>query len=141
MRFCTAINCVDGRVQVPVIRYLQDRFDVDYVDVVSEPGPNRVLAEGHDTIALASIERGVKISVDHHQSLGIAVIGHHDCAGNPSSKIEQNQQTTAAVRRIQKAFGHVPVIGLWVDENWNVLEVQDDLANNGFQRPPEDQHL
>ena len=40
MSFCTAINCMDGRVQLPVIRFLQERFKVDYVDVISEPGPN-----------------------------------------------------------------------------------------------------
>ena len=45
MEFCTAINCVDGRVQVPVINYLKKRFKVDYVNVVSEPGPSKILAE------------------------------------------------------------------------------------------------
>ena len=117
---------MDGRVQLPVVRYLQDRFGADYVDVVSEPGPNRILAEGRDEAALASIKRRVRISVENHQSVGIAVVGHHDCAGNPSSEIEQNRQTLAAVRRIQKAFNHIPVIGLWVDENWNVSELNSD---------------
>ncbi len=136
MKFCTAINCMDGRVQVPVIRYLKDRFGVDYVDIVSEAGPNRVLAEGQDTAALTSIKRRVKISVNHHLSVGIAVVGHHDCAGNPLAEIEQSRHTIAAVRRIQNAFAQVPVIGLWVDEDWNVLEVQDTSANNSFRRTP-----
>ncbi|MHC5086790.1 MAG: carbonic anhydrase, partial [Planctomycetota bacterium] len=26
MSFCTAINCMDGRVQLPVIPFLQNRF-------------------------------------------------------------------------------------------------------------------
>jgi len=117
---------MDGRTQVPVIRYLQERFGADYVDVVSEPGPNRILADGRDEAAASSIERRVRISVEHHQSVGIAVVGHHDCAGNPSSEGEQFQHTLAAVRRVRNTFSQVPVIGLWVDEEWNVSEIRAD---------------
>ncbi|RKX75878.1 MAG: hypothetical protein DRP87_13470 [Spirochaetes bacterium] len=43
-RFCTVVNFMDGRVQLAVIKYLQRRFDVDYVDTITEPGPNLILA-------------------------------------------------------------------------------------------------
>ena len=129
MRFCTAINCMDGRVQLPVIRYLQARFGADYVDVVSEAGPNRVLAEGQDATAVAAIQRRVRLSLERHQSVGIAVVGHHDCAGNPAGDVEQSQHTLAAVRRIRDTFGQVPVIGLWVDEARDVSEVQAGAAD------------
>ena len=128
MRFCTAINCMDGRVQIPVIRYLQERFAVDHVDLVSEPGPNRILADNSDTGAIESIERRVKISVENHHSVGIAVVGHYDCAGNPSSPVEQNHHTTTAVLRVRSKFQDIPVIGLWVHDNWEVTELKDDLA-------------
>ena len=36
--FATAINCMDGRVQLPVIKFLQERFKAEYVDIISEPG-------------------------------------------------------------------------------------------------------
>ena len=120
--FYTAINCMDGRVQLPVIEYLRDRFKAAYIDAVTEPGPNRLLAEGTDEAAVASIEQRVRISVETHGSIGIAVVGHDDCAGNPASRSEQQQQTAAAVRRIQSRFPGVPVIGLWVDREWTVHE-------------------
>ena len=123
MKFCTAINCMDGRVQVPVIQYLRDRFDADYVDIISEAGPNRILADGSDTPALESIDRRLRISIEHHQSVGIAVVGHHDCAGNPSSSAEQRCHTVTAILRVQERFKDVPVIGLWVDENGEVSEL------------------
>lgn len=129
MRFCTAINCMDGRVQIPVIKYLQERFEADHVDVISEPGPNRILAEYLDTNAVESIERRVEISLEHHRSVGIAVVGHHDCAGNPSSPAEQNQHTTAAVLRIQSRFPGIPVVGLWVGGNGEVTEQEDTHEN------------
>jgi len=117
---------MDGRVQIPVIRYLQDRFGADYVDVISEAGPNRILAEGCNAAAVESIERRIRISLEHHHSVGIAVIGHHDCAGNPSSRSEQRQHTAAAVFSLQRRFGHIPVIGLWVDEHWEVSELKPE---------------
>ena len=140
-QFCTAVNCMDGRVQIPVIRYLRDRFGVDYVDIVSEPGPNRILAEGADTALVASIERRIEISLKCHQSVGIAVVGHHDCAGNPSSESEQRQHTLAAVRHIQNRFGRAPVVGLWVDAKWRVAEVNHgpapvDAANGHTRKVP-----
>ncbi len=36
--FATAINCMDGRVQLPVIAYLKSKYVVDYVDAITEPG-------------------------------------------------------------------------------------------------------
>ena len=126
--FCTVINCMDGRAQLPVIRYLKDRFGADYVDVVSEPGPNRVLAEGSDAGTIESIVERVKISVDQHGSVGIAVVGHHECAGNPAARSEQAQHTKAAVHYVRSRFDGVPVIGLWVDEGWKVSETVNEGA-------------
>ena len=42
MRFCTVINCMDGRVQLPVIRHMKERFNAEYVDSITEPGPNNL---------------------------------------------------------------------------------------------------
>ena len=44
--FCTAVTCIDGRVQLPVIHYLTRRFHVEFVDIVSDTGPVGALA--HD---------------------------------------------------------------------------------------------
>ena len=136
MSFCTAINCIDGRVQIPVIRYLQKRFAVDHVDVISEPGPNRILAEESDRSAVESIVRRIGVSVKHHRSAGIAVVGHHDCAGNPSSEAKQNRHTTAAVLRVRSRFPYIPVVGLWVNDSWEVTELNDDSANSSMQATP-----
>ena len=122
-KYYTAINCIDGRVQIPVIEYLKERFGVAYVDIVSEAGPNRIIADGINEAALDSLERRLRISLVNHESVGIAIVGHHDCAGNPATAEEQREDTLAAVEYIHDRFGHVPVIGLWVDENWEVSEV------------------
>jgi carbonic anhydrase len=126
MSFCTVINCMDGRVQLPVIEYLQTRFRVDYVDSITEAGPNGILARGAPAETLRSMFERVRISVEHHTSVGIAVVGHHDCAGNPVERPQQLEDTRAARRVVREQFGDLPVLGLWVDERWDVHEVDED---------------
>lgn len=124
MTFATAINCMDGRVQVPVITYLQERFGTKFIDTITEPGPNRILAEQSDQIRLASILARIEISIQKHASRQIAVIGHHDCAGNPVSKEKQIGHIHKAVAFIRQEYPKVEVIGVWVDENWRIHEIE-----------------
>jgi hypothetical protein len=119
-KFATAINCMDGRTQLPVIEWLKKEYDVDYVDMITEPGPNKILAEYTDKTLIESIKRRVDISVHKHHSRVIAIIGHHDCAGNPTDKQNQINQINSAQRNISVWGFNAEVIGLWVDNNWKV---------------------
>lgn len=122
-KFATVINCMDGRVQLPVNEWLRKKCGVDYVDTITEPGPNKILAENRDNELLESIKRRLTISVEKHGSKIIAIVGHHDCAGNPVAKEKQIAQITFAIETI-KSWGYkVELRGLWVDENWSVNEV------------------
>ena len=123
MKFCTAISCMDGRVQLPVIKYLQNRFNAEYVDSITEAGPNSVLASQDNASLVESILTRTHISVSKHHSVGIAVVGHHDCAGNPVSKAEQLIHIQKSVDLIRQHYKELTVIGLWVGENWEVIEV------------------
>jgi len=121
--FATAINCMDGRVQLPVIEYMKNRYGVDYVDMVTEPGPNKILAENGDKTTIESIKRRAKISVERHNSKQIAIVGHHDCAGNPTHKETQIKHILSAIKTVKSWGFDVQITGLWVDENWRVCEV------------------
>ncbi len=125
MSFCTAINCMDGRVQLPVIKFLQERFHAEYVDAITEPGPNLALAKQTNINLVESILERVKISVEQHHSVGIAVVGHYDCAGNPASREEQFGQICDAIQLVRKRYSDIEIIGLWVDGNWEVSELSD----------------
>jgi hypothetical protein len=124
MSFCTAINCMDGRVQLPVIAYLKSRFNVDYVDMVTEPGPNRILGRADRPERQTTIFERIDISVEKHGSVGLAVAGHYDCAGNPVPRDTQRDDTLAAMRLLKNRYEDLPVIGLWVDEDGTVQEVE-----------------
>ena len=123
MKFCTVINCMDGRVQLPVITFLQKRFNAKYVDSITEPGPNLILSKQTDSYLVESILTRLKISVEKHKSVGVAVVGHYDCAGNPAKKDEQIQHVEESIRLIRQQYKELEIIGLWVDENWEVMEI------------------
>jgi len=123
MKFCTVINCMDGRTQLPVFKFSQNRFNTEYVDTITEAGPNLILAEQKDQIKIQSIIERVEISINKHRSVGIVIVGHHDCAGNPASKKEQTSHLYQSIQFIQDRFKCIEVIGVWVDENWYVQEV------------------
>ncbi len=121
--FGTAINCMDGRVQIPVIEWLRKGYKIDYVDMITEPGPNKILSEEEDSGVILSIKRRVEVSIKKHNSKIIAIAGHHDCAGNPVEKEIQVRQLLSAIKTIKSWNFDVQIIGLWVDENWDVHEV------------------
>jgi len=123
MKFCTVINCMDGRVQEPVIKYMKERFQADCVDSITEPGPNGILAEKTNQPIIENILLRTDISVNKHKSDALAIIGHHDCAGNPVSKSRQIEQVRQSMKYIGEHFPNITIIGLWVDENWQVQEL------------------
>ena len=122
--FVTAITCMDGRVQEPVSKWMKQQFAADYVDTITEPGPDGILDDGSvDTIA--SIRKRMRISVEGHGSQIVAIISHGDCAGNPVSKDKHLGNLERAVRRVCSWGFPVRILGLWVNEDWEVELVHD----------------
>jgi len=121
--FATAINCMDGRTQLPVIEWVKHEHGVDYVDNVTEPGPVRILAEATDTYAIGSIKHRVEISVKRHGSALVAIVAHADCAGNPVDKRTQLEQLRAAEATVRSWGMDVGLNLLWLGDNWQVERI------------------
>ena len=117
--FATAINCMDGRTQEPIISWAKKTFEVDYVDTVTEPGPDKILAEGPDSL-VESIKNRVMISLNKHGSQHVIIVSHHDCAGNSVSKEEHLGQLKKSVDVISSWELGVEIIGVWIGEDWKV---------------------
>ena len=124
MKFATAINCIDGRVQIPVIEWLRNEYGVNYVDMITEPAPNKMLSKSDENSITKSIKRRIEISVNKHASKLVAIVGHYDCAGNPVEENTQLKQILSAVKSVKSWNFDVTIIGLWVDENWKVHKVE-----------------
>jgi carbonic anhydrase len=120
MTFATAICCMDGRIQLPVLEYLSARFGVKYIDNITYAGPVGLAPTTTDSPAVESIFRLVDISMRVHDSKGLAVVAHHDCAGNPVSESVQLEQLKAWMEQLDQTFPDVEVIGLWLDEDFQV---------------------
>jgi hypothetical protein len=122
-RFAAAINCMDGRTQLPVIEWMKRQYGVDYVDTITEPGPVRLLAEATAAPALESIRRRLSISVTRHGSSRVAIVAHADCAGNPVGKETQLNQLRAAAATVLSWGPGTSVDLLWLGDNWQVERV------------------
>jgi len=123
MNYCTVINCLDGRIQLPVIHYLQKRFNAEYVDSITEAGPNLILSNQKSELLIQSILKRLKISVEEHKAVGIAIAGHHNCYGNPASREDQTAHTQNAIQFLRKQYPKIEIIGLWIDKDLKVHEL------------------
>ncbi|CUT05220.1 carbonic anhydrase [Candidatus Chrysopegis kryptomonas] len=122
-KFATAINCIDGRTQVPVIEFLKQNYNVDFVDLITFPGVDGVLTSNRNDV-IELIKRNVEISIKAHASNLVVISGHYDCAGNPVDENTHIKQILNAVEKIKQWGFDVEVKGLWIDENWKVKELK-----------------
>jgi hypothetical protein len=123
-KFGTAINCMDGRAQLPINTWLKQKYSLDYIDTITEPGPDKMLTQGKPE-QIESIKSRVLISVNAHGSETIIIAAHNDCAGNPVSKEEHIKQVKECVRILRSWKLPVKTItGIWINENWMVEIVE-----------------
>ena len=135
MSFGTSIHCMDGRIQEPVQRYLKEAFALTYIDSITEPGPARVLSAAENQSIIDAITDKVRISVDHHQSQLIAISSHHDCAANPFDEEVKKEQITISAHNLKRIFPQCDIIGLWVDDTWQVTVVLTIFNTPAYEDP------
>jgi len=119
-KFATSISCMDGRIQIPINNWIKKNYSVDYVDTITEPGVEKKISENID---VEQIKSKTEISIYKHKSGVIVVSGHHDCAGNPVSKEEHISQISKGIQIIKSWNFDAQVIGIWINENWEVEKV------------------
>lgn len=122
-KFACVINCMDGRVQDAVKNYMKYNYAVDYVDMVTEPGPNKILFENSNLSIIENIKKRVGISVEHHGAGVVAIVGHFGCAGNPTEKEEQINHLRNAQKTVESFGFQVQIILLWVEGDWQTVEL------------------
>ena len=119
-KFSTSISCMDGRIQIPLSTWIKENYSADYVDTITEPGVDKIIAADSD---LQSIKAKVNISINAHKSNLIVVSGHHDCAANPVSAEEHIDLIKKSVTIISSWNLNAKVVGVWVDDSWSVIPV------------------
>jgi len=113
---------MDGRTQDAVRDYIKKNYGVDFVDMVTEPGPNKILAENINTPIVENIKKRVGISVEHHGAKILAIVGHFGCAGNPTEREEQIQHLHQAKKTVESFGFNIKIILLWVNRDFKTVE-------------------
>lgn len=123
--FVTTVNCMDGRTQDPVSAWMKRQFGADYVDTITEPGPDGILAGG-PAEAIASIRRRVEISACAHGSKVLVIVSHDDCAGNPVSREQHLEHLAKAVDLAASWSLQMRIVGVYVNApQWKVEVISD----------------
>src|SRR5438045_2268884 len=105
--FATGINCMDGRVQGAVRKYMRKIYDVHYVDKITDAGPVKLLSKKEseyteeDRFSIQRLKKLLKISLLHHGSRRVAIAAHFGCGGNPASKKKQIKQLKIAKKTVE----------------------------------------
>lgn len=123
MTFCTIVTCMDGRIQRPVMDFVADRYGYDTPDTITDPGPIKALSDAEDRAYFERVCQRIDISVQKHGSRHIFVVGHDDCAGNPTGRSVQEDQECRIVPRLQQRYPDCQVTALYVDEGWKCAEI------------------
>lgn len=119
-KFATAVNCMDGRVQEPVIHYLKKNYGVHYVDLITEHGPDKILAENKEKFKLNSIRQRLEVSVRQHGSRVILMAGHEHCTGNPVNKKIHVAQILNSAATIRNWYPDLEILPVWIGEDWAI---------------------
>jgi len=122
-KFGTAINCIDGRTQEPVIDFMKQKYGIDGVDMVTFPGVDGVLSSIGNFNTIALIRNAVSISIEKHGSRIIAVVGHFDCAGNPGNREHHYAHIRKAVQQVSSWNFDAKIVGFYVNDKWQIEEV------------------
>ena len=124
-KFATSVACMDGRIQEPLRAWIAKQFGPHYVDTVTQPGIDGVLAGSTNLGDAGLAQRMTAISVNAHKSRIAVVSGHYDCAGNPVGREQHIRDIKAAVEAVKSWEGmhQVRIVGVWINESWQVEQV------------------
>lgn len=123
-KFACVINCMDGRIQEAVIEYMKNKYQTMYIDNITLAGPSKVIAENIMDDIIDNVKFRVDISVSNHGAKVIAVVGHFDCAGIPSTDEQQKQYVLQATKEVKTWKDGIEVIPLWVDKELKVTLIK-----------------
>jgi len=116
-KFATSVSCIDGRIQIPLAKWIKENYSVDYVDTITEPGVDKTITENS---IFESIKTKVSISINAHKSELVVLSGHYDCAANQVSNEEHIALIKKGIEVISSWNLDAKVIGVWVDDSWKI---------------------
>ena len=121
--FAAALNCIDGRTQIPVINFIKQRSGVRHVDMITEAGIIKHLSSNTEDSVVKATRLSLEISVSGHKTQIVFLVAHQDCLGNQVADNIQKEQLLQAKRNVESWHLPVEVKCLWLNATWQVEEV------------------
>lgn len=123
-KYAIAINCIDGRIQEPVINYIKKDCGADYVDLITNDGIVNIVAGPVYGPQFRKMVQLIQSSRKNKKSNTIYITAHHDCSGNPVSDDKQKEQLQLSKTALKLHLTiDISIKALWVDENFEVFEI------------------
>jgi len=122
-QFVTCLNCMDGRVQKPVIEWLTKTYLAEHIDMITEAGMDGFLVNMNRLPA--ELRNKIDISLQKHGSGQIFIVSHYDCGGHAVDEITHRKHTLIAVDKIKMLYPECKVYGLWISEAWEVEQIAE----------------
>jgi hydrogenase maturation factor len=119
----TVVCCIDGRIQIPVVEFLRNLWNVEWVDVVTEIAPERLLSDGNEEESVRRIHENITASLVQQLEARLAVASHSGCDCNNVPDEEKREMVRASVRILREAHQDASIIGVWVDETGTVSQL------------------
>jgi hypothetical protein len=132
--FGTVLGCMDGRCQEKATAFAKQLFGVDYVDTITEPGIDKLLAGGSHRVVRSPFLRWrlrkylkakATISAQGHGSKWCLIMGHCGCAGNPVSLEAHVKHLKRAQQRVEGWQLFSGVRAAVFDEGWKITEIKN----------------
>ena len=120
------LTCADGHIQLPVIHWIMGTHNVEYVDMITEPGVTGLLADLDNPVE--AIKRKIRHSLVPKDGSKIFIVGHADCDFHAAAPSEQKHLVRTATARMKKEFPALEIHGLWFESDHAVEVLREDRS-------------
>jgi len=102
-KFGVCLNCVDGRFQVPVIEWINENYNLDYVDMITELDTVEIFEKNVDKSVDHIIEE-IKHSLNNNKSEIIFIVGYGDVPKNLSKHKYERGAVVSSMEKLKVLF-------------------------------------
>jgi hypothetical protein len=120
------LTCADGHIQLPVIHWIIGMHNVEYVDMITEPGIAEVLSDPDNPVE--AIKQKIRHSLVPQDGAKLFIVGHADCDFHTAAPFEQKGHVRTATARMKKEFPDLEIHGLWFKSDNAVEILREDLS-------------
>jgi hypothetical protein len=129
--FGCILGCMDGRTKEAAIRFMQEKFGVRWVDMITKPGMDKILADPKSHAHhIRDIKYMLSVSVKRHGTKIVGIEAHPHCAGNPVNKQTHVDHLAASIETVESFGLGIKIVPFWVHEDWQTVE---EIAQNLVQ--------